>query len=112
MVFDTLIRNGLIVDGTGAKPFPGDVGIKDGILHLGRKGGRGHGHGSLGGAIASGGVAAAPVLDVLDALVRVGDVGVAPRHVAEVVPVRPFVVVAGARTLRDGRERSAMPGPA
>ena len=32
MVFDTLIRNGLIVDGTGAKPFPGDVGIKDGVV--------------------------------------------------------------------------------
>ena len=29
MTFDTLIRNGLIVDGSGGKPFPGDVGIKD-----------------------------------------------------------------------------------
>ena len=55
----------------------------------------------------SGGVAAAPVLDVLDALVRVGDVGVAPRHVAEVVPVRPFVMVAHAVFGDDGAESVA-----
>lgn len=32
MTFDTLIRNGLLVDGTGADAFSGDVGIKDGFI--------------------------------------------------------------------------------
>ncbi len=32
MIFDTLIRNGLLVDGTGAKAFKADVGIKDGKI--------------------------------------------------------------------------------
>ncbi len=32
MIFDTLIRNGLLVDGTGAKAFHGDVGIQDGKI--------------------------------------------------------------------------------
>ena len=31
-MFDTRIRNGLLVDGTGAKPYLGDVGIKDGTI--------------------------------------------------------------------------------
>jgi N-acyl-D-aspartate/D-glutamate deacylase len=37
MTFDTVIRNGTIVDGTGLAPFRSDVGIVDGrIAELGR----------------------------------------------------------------------------
>jgi N-acyl-D-amino-acid deacylase len=32
MALDVIIRNGTIVDGTGAEPFVGDVGIRDGII--------------------------------------------------------------------------------
>ena len=32
MQYDCVIRNGLIVDGTGAPPFAGDVAIKDGLV--------------------------------------------------------------------------------
>ena len=37
MSFDTVIRNGMVVDGTGLAPFRGDVGIVDGrIARIGR----------------------------------------------------------------------------
>ncbi len=32
MEFDLIIRNGTIVDGTGASPFDGDVAIRDGVI--------------------------------------------------------------------------------
>jgi N-acyl-D-aspartate/D-glutamate deacylase len=32
MEYDFVIRNGLIVDGTGQAPFPGDVAIKGGVI--------------------------------------------------------------------------------
>ncbi len=31
-MFDLIVRNGLIVDGTGAEPYVGDVAIRDGVL--------------------------------------------------------------------------------
>ncbi len=31
-MFDTLIRNGMLVDGTGAAPRPGDLGIRDAVI--------------------------------------------------------------------------------
>ena len=33
-MYDFLIKNGTIIDGTGAPSFIGDIVIKDGILHL------------------------------------------------------------------------------
>ena len=30
--YDLIIRGGLIVDGSGAEPFVGDLGVKDGII--------------------------------------------------------------------------------
>ncbi|MFT7265877.1 MAG: N-acyl-D-aspartate/D-glutamate deacylase, partial [Halioglobus sp.] len=31
-MLDVLIKNALIVDGTGAKPFSGDIGIANGVI--------------------------------------------------------------------------------
>ena len=31
-MFDTLIRNGLLVDGSGADAVPGDIALKDGVI--------------------------------------------------------------------------------
>jgi N-acyl-D-aspartate/D-glutamate deacylase len=46
-MFDTLIRNGTIVDGTGAAAFVGDVGITDGMIAaIGRDLGRARGRSS------------------------------------------------------------------
>ena len=85
---------------------------------VGRDGGwREKRSGRVGARAASGCVAAAPVLDVLDALVRVGDVRVAPGHVAEVVLVGPFLVVAhavfgndGAKAVAESAGAEASPG--
>ena len=41
-VHDLVIRNGQIVDGTGAKGFEGDIAIRDGII---KEIGQVHGHG-------------------------------------------------------------------
>ena len=41
-VHDLVIRNGQIVDGTGAKEFEGDIAIRDGII---QEIGQVHGHG-------------------------------------------------------------------
>ncbi len=32
-MYDLIIKNGLIVDGTGDAPFHGDIAIKDGIIY-------------------------------------------------------------------------------
>lgn len=32
MTYDLVIRNGLIVDGLGGEPFPGDVAVSDGVI--------------------------------------------------------------------------------